>query len=64
MVEKFYEYLYGSTFDIYTNSNPLLYVLTVAKLDTVSHCWVASLGYYNFQMYYRAGKTNIGVDAL
>ena len=36
----------------------------MAKLDAMSHCWVASLANYNFQLYYRVGKTNIDVDAL
>ena len=64
MVKKFHEYLYGLTFDIYTNNNPLTYILMTAKLDTVSHCWVASLANYNFQLYCRVGKTNIDADAL
>ena len=29
-----------------------------------SHCWVASLANYNFQLYYRAGKANVNADAL
>ena len=33
-------------------------------LEAVSHCWVASLANYNFQLYYRAGKSNINADAL
>ena len=37
VVEKFHEYLYGLTFDIYTNNNPLTYVLTTAKLDAASN---------------------------
>ena len=64
VVEKFHEYLYGSTFNIYTDNNPLMYILMTAKLDAMSHCWVASLANYNFQLYYRAGKINIDVDAL
>ena len=36
----------------------------MAKLDTANHCWVASLANYSFQLYYRAGKININVDAL
>ena len=48
LVEKFHEYLYGSTFDVHTDSNPLTFVLTTAKLDAASHCWVASLANYNF----------------
>ena len=64
VVEKFHEYLYGSTFDMYTDNNPLTYVLTTAKLDAASHCWVARLANYNFRLHYRAGKTNIDADAL
>ena len=64
MVEKFHDYLYGSTLDIYINNNPLMYNPIMAKLDTVSHCWVTSLANYNFKLYYRAGKTNIDADAL
>ena len=58
------KYLYGSTFDVYTNNNPLTYVLTTAKLDAASHRWVASLANYNFRLHYRAGKANIDADAL
>ena len=32
--EKFHEYLYGSNmFEVYTDNNPLTYVLSSAKLD-------------------------------
>ena len=30
----------------------------------LSHCWVTRLSNYNFQLYYRVGKTNIDADAL
>ena len=36
-VAKYHEYLYGSTFDIYIDNNPLTYILTIAKLDAASH---------------------------
>ena len=64
MVEKSHEYHYGLTFDTYTDNNPMTYILMMVKLDTTSHCWVASLANYNFLLYYRAGKTNIYVDYL
>ena len=64
VVEKFHEYLYGSTFDAYTDYNLLTYVPTTAKLDAASHCWVTSLANYNFRLHYRAGKTNIDVGGL
>ena len=64
VVKKFHEYLFGSTFDVYTDNNPLTYVLTMAKLDAASHHWVTSLANYNFRLHYQAGKTNINADAL
>ena len=39
-------------------------MLTTAKLDAASHCWVTSLANYNFRLHYRAGKANIDADAL
>ena len=64
VVKMFHKYLYGLNFDVYTDNNPLTYILTMAKLDAVSHWWVASLANYNFWLYYRAGKTNIDADTL
>ena len=64
VVKKFHKYLYGSTFDVYTDSNTLKYILTMAKLDAVSHQWVASLANYNFWLYYRGGKASIDADAI
>ena len=32
ITEQFHEYLYGNTFDVYTDNNSLTYVLTTAKL--------------------------------
>ena len=61
---QFHEYLYGGNFDVYANNNPLTYILTCAKLDAVGQCWVVALSNYNFQLYYRTGKSNIEADAL
>ena len=52
VVKKFHEYLYRSTFDIYTDNNPLTCILTTAKVDSASHQWVASLASYNFWLHY------------
>ena len=35
ITDQFHEYLYGNTFDVYTDNNPLTYVLSTAKLDTM-----------------------------
>ena len=49
---------------MYTDNNPLTYVLTTAKLDATGQQWVAALALYNFRIYYRSGKTNVNADAL
>ena len=64
MAEKFHKYLYKLTFDVYTDNNPLTYVLTMARPDAPSHQWLAILTNYNFQLYYRAVQTNFDADAL
>ena len=33
VTERFHEYLYGGHFEVYTDNNPLTYILTTAKLD-------------------------------
>ena len=64
VTERFHEYLYGGEFDIFTDNNPLTYILTTAKLDATGQWWVAALSIYNFQIYYRSGKTNANADVL
>ena len=43
ITDKFHEYLYGSEFQMYMDNNPLIYVLTMAKVDATGHRWVAAL---------------------
>ena len=63
--EKFHEYLYGSnTFEVYTDNNPLTYVLTSAKLDACGQRWVAKLANYNFTIKYKSGLSSVEADAL
>ena len=62
--ERFHEYLYGATFQVFTDNNPLTYLLTTAKLDAAGHRWVAGLANYNFSLHYKPGKNNIVADAL
>ena len=49
---------------MYTDNNPLTYILTTAKLDATGQRWVASLANYNFKIFYKSGKLNVEVDAL
>ena len=64
ITDQFHEYLYGSMFDVYTDNNPLTYVLTTAKMDAMGHRWIADLANYNFHIHYKSGKTNVEADAL
>ena len=64
ITDRFHEYLYGGQFDVYTDNNPLTYILTSAKLDATGQRWVASLANYDFRIFYKSGKTNVEADAL
>ena len=64
VTERFHEYLYGGEFEVFTDNNPLTYILTSAKFDATGQHWVAALSIYNFQIYYRSGKKNANADAL
>ncbi|KAL1268995.1 hypothetical protein QQF64_031284 [Cirrhinus molitorella] len=61
---KFSDYLYGGEFTVITDSNPLTYILTSAKLDATSYRWLSSLSMFNFKIQYRAGKRNLDADGL
>ena len=64
ITDRFHEYLYGGEFDVFTDNNPLTYILTTAKLDATGQHWVATLALYNFKIYYWSGKLNVNADAL
>ena len=51
-------------FDVYTDNNPLTYILTTVKLDDIGHRWIAGLANYNFHIHYKSGKSNVEADAL
>ena len=53
-----------STFDVYTDNNPLTYILTTAKLDAIGQRWVASLGPYDFSLHYNQDRQNTVADSL
>jgi hypothetical protein len=48
ITDKFHDYLYGTTFEVVTDNNPLMYVTTTAKLDATGQRWMAALSNYNF----------------
>ena len=63
--EQFRDYLYYSpSFVVYTDNNPLTYVLSSAKLNATGLRWIGELADFNFTIRYRPGKTNVDADTL
>lgn len=63
MVEKFREYLLGHKCIVFTDNNPLSHLAT-AKLGATEQRWAAELAAFDFEVKYRAGKSNGNADAL
>ena len=63
-MDHFHEYLYGGRFDVYTDNNPLTYILSSAKLDACGQRWVALLANYDFKLFYKTGKSNVEAGTL
>lgn len=66
ITQRFADYLKHAPhpFIVYTDNNPLTYVLTSAKLNAVGMRWVNDLTDYNFSIKYRPGKLNVDSDYL
>ncbi|KAL9967048.1 hypothetical protein ACROYT_G025206 [Oculina patagonica] len=65
ITDKFRDYLFHApSFVVFTDNNPLTYVMSSAKLNATGHRWVAELADYNFTIKYRPGKTNVDADVL
>lgn len=65
ITERFKDYLgYGPAFEVFTDNNPLTYVMTTAKLNASGLRWVADLANYQFTIKYRPGKISVDCDYL
>ena len=65
VTEKFSDYLcYGPPFQVFTDNNPLTYVMSSAKLNASGLRWVSQLANYQFSLHYRSGRANIDADYL
>lgn len=62
--EKFRDYLIGSSCTVYTDNNPLTYVLSTAKLNATGCRWVAELADFHLTIRYRLGRENVDADSL
>lgn len=62
--EKFSHWLKGHSFTVWTDNNPLTYLLTKPKLDACELRWVSKLASYSFDLKHLPGKRNVVADAL
>ena len=61
--DKFRDYLIGSRFTVLTDNNPLTYVRK-SRLGAAQIRWLSDLALFDFEIKYRAGKSNQAADAL
>ena len=64
VTQKFRDYLIGASFVVYTDNNPLSYMLSTAKLGAMEQRWAGDLASFDFSIKYKPGRNNIVADAL
>ena len=65
VTDRFRDYLfYAPSVTVYSDNNPVTYVLSTAKLNATGHRWVSELADFNITLKYRPGKTNTDADFL
>ena len=64
VTQKFKDYLHQSFCDIYTDNNPVAYMVNKMNIDATSQRWCAELAKYDFLVHYRTGKSNTAADSL
>lgn len=62
--EKFSHWLKGHKFTVWSDNNPLTYILTKPKLDACEQRWVSKLAPYSFEIKHIPGRLNVVADAL
>ena len=65
VIEKFRDYLYyGEHFTVYSDNNPLSYVMTSSKSNATGMRWVSKLANFKFDLKYCPGKISADCDYL
>ena len=64
VTEHFKEYLMYTSFMVWTDNNPLMYILTTPNLNATGHRWVGALASFEFTLEYQKGADNRAADAL
>lgn len=62
--DKFHHWLRGHQFTVWTDNNPLTYILSKARLDACEQRWVAKLAPFHFDIKYIPGSRNVVADTL
>ena len=63
--EQFRDYLlHVKEVHVYADNNPLLDVLSSAKLNATGQRWVNNLADFYLQIHYKPGRTNVDADTL
>lgn len=62
--EKCSHWLKGHSFTVWTNNNPLTYIMTKPKRDACEQRWLAKLSPYTFNLKHIPGAKNTVTDAL
>ncbi|KAJ8373065.1 hypothetical protein AAFF_G00271930 [Aldrovandia affinis] len=62
--DKFSHWLKGHKFTVWTDNNPLTYIMTKPKLDACEQRWVSKLSPYSFEIKHVPGRLNVVADAL
>lgn len=62
--DRFRDYLMSSSCTVYTDNNPLTYVLSTAKLNATGRRWVAELADFHLTIKCRTGRENADADGL
>lgn len=62
--DKFSHWLRGHKFTVWTDNNPLKYILTKPRLDACEQRWVAKLAPFDFDIQYILGPKNVVADVL
>lgn len=55
---KFSNWLQGQKFTVWTDNNPLKYIVTKPRLDACEHRWVSKLAPFDFDIHYIPGPKN------
>ena len=64
VTEHYKEYLPYQSFVVWTDNNPLMYIMSTPNLDAMGHLWVGALAWFNLKLEYKKGHDNTVVDIL